>query len=295
MPHVTTGIQGAELLVVGGDLDALQDAFGRHDLVRAHHQQHPVGGEYTVFGEHVEQAVPGEERFGERGQVLDGLVLRVRPPGGELERVRGLAGALAAGSLVNVFAAGGVGVVLGERAVADDEQLHVLEEAGAGPKAVALVAADLVERFTDVDPAPLQLDVHHRQPVHQHGDVIPGGARRTTLHLSTVTLIDLVLVDDLKPVVVNVGLVDEQHILGAAVVAFQKLNVVFLDANRLFGDAIVGPCDAFDEELRPLGIRELDAVEPLKLRAQVCNQLCFAHDGQVLVGLALQQPDELPL
>ena len=36
---------------------------------------------------------------------------------------------------VDVLAAGGVGVVLGERAVADDEQLDVVEQPGPGPEA----------------------------------------------------------------------------------------------------------------------------------------------------------------
>jgi hypothetical protein len=70
----------------------------------------------------------------------------------------------------------GVAVVLGQRAVADDEQLHVLEQAGARPEAVALVAVDLVEGLADVHAPALQLDVHHRQAVDQHGHVVAVGA-----------------------------------------------------------------------------------------------------------------------
>ena len=61
-----------------------------------------------------------------------------------------------------MLATRGVGVVLGERAVADHEQLHVLEQPGARPEAVALVPVDLVERLTDVDAAALELHVHQR-------------------------------------------------------------------------------------------------------------------------------------
>ena len=68
--------------------------------------------------------------------------------------------------------AGGVGVVLRQRAVADHEQLDVLEQAGVGPEALALVAVDLVERLPDVDAAALELDVHQRQAVDQDRHVV---------------------------------------------------------------------------------------------------------------------------
>ena len=93
------------------------------------------------------------------GQVpMIGLLRRVGPPGGELEGVRGLL--LAALGRPRTprcaAAAGGVGVVLRERAVGDHEELDVLEQPGVGPEAVALVAVDLVERLADVD-APRRL------------------------------------------------------------------------------------------------------------------------------------------
>ena len=85
-------------------------------------------------------------------QVPDRPVGGVGPPRGEFERVRRLAARLRAPVLVEVLAAGGVGVVLGQRAVADDEELDVLEQARARPEAVALVAVDLVECLADVHP-----------------------------------------------------------------------------------------------------------------------------------------------
>ena len=106
---------------------------------------------------------------------------------------------------LDVLAAGGVGVVLRERAVADHEELDVLEQPGAGPEAVALVAVDLVERLADVDAAPLELDVHHRQAVDEDRDVVAVRALRRRRPA------DLVLVDDLQPVVVDVRLVDQRR------------------------------------------------------------------------------------
>ena len=79
------------------------------------------------------------------------------------------------------------------RAVADHEELHVLEQARSGPEAVALVAVDLVERLADVHAAALQLDVHHRKPVDQHRHVVAIGALGAALARA-----DLVLVDHLQ-------------------------------------------------------------------------------------------------
>ena len=79
-------------------------------------------------------------------------------------------------------------VVLRQRAVADHEELHVLEQARAGPEAVALVAVDLVERLADVDAAALELDVHHRQAVDEDRDVVAvatRGAASTSYWLMT--------------------------------------------------------------------------------------------------------------
>ena len=160
VPDIAAGVDGSELLVIGGDLDALQHLLGGDDLVGAHRQQHLVDGEDAVPGENVEQRVPGEEGLGERDQVADWLVPGVRPPRGELERIGGFASAAGLLPLLQVLAPGGVGVVLGERAIGDDEQLYVVEQAAARPETVPLVPVYLVERLTDVHAAAFEFDVH---------------------------------------------------------------------------------------------------------------------------------------
>ena len=138
----------------------------------------------------------------------------------------------------DVAVARGVAVVLGQRAVGDHEQLHVLEQPGAGPEAVALVAVDLVERLADVDAAALELHVHHRQAVDEHGDVVAvGDVRRlalpTSYWLMTCSWLLWMLL-----------LVDELDVLLRAVVTLQDLDMVFLDARGLLDDAVVGAGDA---------------------------------------------------
>ncbi len=72
-----------------------------------------------------------------------------------------------------MLAAGGVGVVLRERAIGDYEDLHVFKQPRSGPEAVPLVTVDLVKGFADVHPTALELDMHERQTVDQHCDVVP--------------------------------------------------------------------------------------------------------------------------
>jgi len=167
------------------------------------------------------------------------------------------------------------------------EELHVLEEAGAGPEAVPLVAVDLIERLTDVHTAPLELDVHHRQAVHQHRHVVAVGAGRAAFALG-----DLVLVDYLEPVVVDVALVDEHDVLGGPVVALQDLDMVLLDAPGLLCRSFIRARDLLREEPLPLGVAERDPIESLKLRAEVRDERGLARERQVFVGLGLQELDE---
>ena len=196
----------------------LQDPLGRDDLVRPHDEQHAVDVEARSTCVRMLSSVclaknvlvkPARSWIGllvaSAHQLVNSKVLEV------LRRAR-LPPAARRGA-----DAGGVGVVLRERAVADHEELHVLEQAGAGPEAVALVAVDLVEGLADVHAAALELDVHHRQAVDEDRHVVAVRRGRAALALR-----DLVLVDDLQPVVVDVLLVDQVDVLDGAVVALRE-------------------------------------------------------------------------
>src|SRR5699024_7647004 len=108
---------------------------------------------------------------------------------------------------------------------------------------------DLIERLTDIHTTALQLDVHHRQAVDQHRDVVPISPGALVL-LNT----GAVLVDHLQTVVVYVRLVDEPDILRRPIVAGEELAGVLLEADGLLHDAVVRSSDPLAEELRPLAI-----------------------------------------
>ena len=129
VPGVTAGGDRTELFVVSRRMDLLEDSLSRHDLVGAHDEKLAVDVEHTVPRQDGKQGVFSEEGGGEGNEVGYPAVFSVSPPAGELEAVRRGSLPSAFGVLGEMCVAGGVRVVLGECAVADHKQLHVLEEA----------------------------------------------------------------------------------------------------------------------------------------------------------------------
>lgn len=252
VPDVATALDGPVLLVVIGDLDAVQDPLGGGDLIRPHDHQHIFRGKNTVPGQHIQKGVPGEEGTGEVDKVGDHLVVGVRPEGGELKAVAGLLlFGLAGGRLPDGVEPGGGGVVLGVGAVGDDKDLYILEQAAPRPEGVPLVAVDLVESLPDGHASALELDMYQGQAVDQHRHIV------AVVVLGPLLLAHLILVDDLEPVIVDVLLVDEGDVLGGAVVPAEYLHEVLLDLSSLFHDVLVGVGDGVLEELLPLAVGKL--------------------------------------
>ena len=290
VPDVAAALDGAVLLVVVGDLNAVQDPLGGGDLIGPHDHQHIFRGENAVPGQHIQNGVLGEEGAGEVDKVGDHLVVGVRPEGGELKAVAGLLlFGLARGRLPDGVEPGGVGVVLGIGAVRDDEDLHILKEAAPRPEGVPLVAVDLVEGLPDGHAPALELDMYQGQAVDQHRHIV------AVVVLGPLLLAHLILVDDLEAVVVDVLLVDEGDIFGGAVVPAEHLHEVLLDLPSLLHDMLVGVGDGVGEEPLPLAVGELVAVKGLQLAAQVGNEVGLLVDLQILIALLGEHLDKLPL
>ncbi len=287
VPNVATTLGGAPFLVVGGLHHPVDDGLRRGDLVGAHHEEGPVDGEDAVPSQDVQQGVPREERRREVLDVRNVAVLRVGPVRGELEGVAGVAPGTRPGRLrrlLHAALASRVGVVLGVGAVADDKNLHVLEQAVAGPEGLSSVAVDLVERLPDVHPAALQLDVDHRQAVDEDGDVVavaPGAA------------LGDVLVDDLGAVPEDVLLVDETDVpLRPVVHQAGDGRVAFLDHLRLLDDAGIRAGELGLEEPLPFAVGEGEPVEFLYAGPEVGHQFGFRMDRDVVVALGAELLDE---
>src|SRR5699024_4908532 len=152
-------------------------------------------------------------------------------------------------ALFDVQLASRIRVVLRQRAITNNKELYIFEQARPGPKTIALVAINLVESFTNIDPTALEFDVHHRQAVHQNCHVVAGGMLRSAL-----TFTGFILINNLKPVVVDICLIQQSHIFSRAIIAPQQLNMVLMDTNSLLNDAIVATSDTLRKELIPLSI-----------------------------------------
>ena len=294
VPDVSAGGDSPGLLVHSGGLDALEDRFGRSDLVGAHHEESAGGVEHAVARQDSEDRALGQECGGEVGEVGNLVVGGVGPPHGEFvgSRVRG--GHLSARALVfgDVLEAHGVGVVLGVCAVGDDEDLHVAEEsvAGAGVEGVALVAVDLVEGFAQFFASPLEFDVDQGQAVDEDGDVVS---------VRACAGVDSVLANHLHLIAVNVGLVDEADVFGGAVVTDEDLHVVLLDAAGFSDDRVPvsggGVNDRVTVKALPFFVAEPVVIEGLELDAQVRFEAVTIVDIHVFVGLSAQLFNEVVL
>lgn len=290
MPDVTAALNGAVLLIVVGDLNAVQNPLSGGDLIGPHDHQHIFRSENAIPGQHIQNGVLGEEGAGEVDEVRDHLVVGVRPEGGELKAVAGLLlFRLAGGRLPDGVEAGGIGVVLGIGAVGDDENLHILEKAAPRPEGIPLVAVDLVEGLPDGHAPALELNMYQGQTVDQHRHIVAVVVARP------LCLAHLILVDDLETVVVDVLLVDEGDIFGGAVIPPEHLHEILLDLPGLLHNVLVGIGDGVGEEPLPLAVGELVAVQGLQLAAQVGDEVDFFVNLQIFIALLGEQRNKLPL
>ena len=285
VPDVPACRQCSRLLVVGRNLNTGQNTLGGRNLVRTHHQQQVFGGKDAILRQDVQQRMAGKERAGKVHQIGNDAVFSIRPKGRKFKAVACLFAALSgrSGAFFNVAVAGRVGVVFRVRAVGDNENLHILIQSAARPKAVPLVTVDLVERLLDRHTAPLQFHMNQRQTVYQNRDIIAIIIVAAVLHI---------LVDNLQTVVVDVLFIQQRNIDRRAVLAGQVLNVVLLDAAGLFFDAIVRVGDFILKEVIPFLIRKGIIVQNLQLTAQVCHKVSIIMDREVGIALLLQHLDK---
>ena len=184
--------------------------------------------------------------------------------------------------------AGGVGVVAGEGAVADDEELDIFEEAAGCPERIPLVAIDLIEGFLEVHSALLKFNVHKREAVYEDGDIIAVGAS---------AILHDILVDDLQAVAVDVVLVYESDVaeadsILAAVHQRQNLDGVVLDGVGFLNYPVILVGEDHLEEEVPIAVGEFEVIEAFELGAKIGDEGLFIHYREVFIALLLKLADE---
>ena len=141
--------------------------------LRTHDEHQIFRREHAAARQNIQKRVLGENRLCKINKIGNDFVVPIGPEGGERKAVAGLFGFVPVFALLfDVAAAGGVGIIFRVGVVGDHKNLDVFKQAARGPKAVALVALDLVERLADGHAAPLELDMYQRQAVDEDGHVV---------------------------------------------------------------------------------------------------------------------------
>ena len=89
VPDISAARDGAVLLVVVGDFDAVQNALGGDNLVGAHDQQHVFCREHAIASKDVQNGMLAEKGLGKVHKVGDDSVICIRPEGRKLKAVAG--------------------------------------------------------------------------------------------------------------------------------------------------------------------------------------------------------------
>ena len=195
-----------------------------------------------------------KERLCEVHKVCNNLIVPVCPIGSKLKAIGSFLAVLPASSIIffNMACSGGVGIIFCECAVGDHENLHILIQPTTSPKAITLVAVDLVERFLDRNATAFQFHMNQRQTIDQNRHIISG------IMCSAAFFI---LIDYLQPVVVNVLFVNQGDIHGRVVLTGQVLHIIFLNFSGLFHDSLIGIGNLAFEKAVPFLIRKLIVVQ----------------------------------
>ena len=275
MPNIPAARRGAVFLVVVGDLDAVQNAFGGYNLIRPHHQQHIFRRKHAVTGEDIQNGMLAEKSLGEVNKIGDNAVVRICPKRSEFKAVAcfGLLGLLCF-CIFDMIETGGIGIVLCVRAVGNHEDLHKFVKPAGCPEAVPLIAVDLVEGFPNGNAPALQLDMDQRQTVDQHRYII------AVIVSSALLGGNGILIDKLQAVVVDALFIDQLYVFAFPVVPAEHLHIVLLNQAGLFENAGVGVRQHLIPKALPFAVRKVIVVQLFQLCAQICNQVGFLMDGQ---------------
>jgi hypothetical protein len=94
-----------------------------------------------------------------------------------------------------------------------------------------------------------------------------------------------ILIYHLQTVFVDIFLIEQIHIFGAAVVAFQNLDMVVLDLMGFLYNALVRARYAFIKKPCPFIVRKRNAVQQFKLNTQIVYQRGFIMKMDILIAL----------
>ena len=232
----TLGDRKTALFLIMSDTDdTFNFVIASRNLIRTHYHQHIFRRKDTILCEYIQDGMLCKESLCKVDKVGDNAIVCISPKGSKLKAVACLflLGFTCRCGILDSIIARCVRVVFGVRAVGDYENLYVFVKSRACPKAIALIAIDLIERFTDRHTAAFQLNMYEGQTVDEHGHVV------AVIVLCTLCRADHVLIQHLQLVVVNIVLVDQADVLGSTVITAKHLHVILLYLARFLRDSLV--------------------------------------------------------
>ena len=227
MPNIAAAFRLTPILCLRRTVDFPQNAFGGGNLVRPHNQQRIIRIKHAVMQQNAQQYAFLQERGGKVFQILNRIIVRPRPIHREIEAV--------------FVALGGVGKIARVRTVGNDEDLQEFEQRIFAVEALFAVTVHLIECFTHRHTALFQFNLHQRQAVYQHGNIIAVCMRARLLKL----------VDNLHMVAGKVFLVQQINVFQTAIIKSEIVNMVVVDFAGFIGNVFRRPVQIFRQKTRP--------------------------------------------
>ena len=281
VPYITAALNTTKLLIVVCNFNAIENTLGSRNLIRTHYHQHIFRRKDTILCKYIQDGMLCKESLCKVDKVGDNAIVCICPKRSKLKAIACLflLGFACRCRILNSIKACCIRVVFCVRAVGDYENLYVFVKSRACPKAIPLIAVDLIERFTDRNTATFEFNMYERQTVDKHGHVI------AVVVLCTLCRANHVLIQHLQLVVVNIILVNQADILGSTVITAKHLHVILLYLARFLRDSFVRISKSFSEKAFPFTVCKGISVDFFELSAEVGNQLRFGMNMQILISL----------
>ena len=230
VPNIAAAFRLAPVFGLRRAVNLPQNPLDGSNLIRTHNQQRVIHIKDAVTQQDAEQGVFLQKSGGEILQILDGVIIRLRPIHGEIKAV--------------FIALGGIGEIARVRAVGNHEDLQEFEQRIFAVEALFAVTVHLIECFTHRHAALFQFNLHQRQTVYQHGNIIAVCMCARLLKL----------VDNLHMVAGKVFLVQQINVFQTAVIESEIINMVVVDFAGFVGNIFRWPVQIFRQKPRPFAI-----------------------------------------
>ena len=252
MPDITTGSNIPILPVIMSYLNSVNNTLCSRNLIRTHNHQHILRSKNTILRKNVKDCMLRKKGLCKVDQIWNNTIVGIRPEGCKFKAVACLLFlCLPRICILDGIKPGTVRVVLRIRSIGNDKYLYILKQTAASPERISLIAVNLIKRFTNRNTTSLQLYVYKRKSIDKNRHIV------SVIVLCSPIRSHNILIDDLKPVVMNICLVNQGDVLCHRIITFKDLNIILLDLSCFLDYMLIRVCNGIGEKPFPLIITEL--------------------------------------